>query len=88
MRAPMSTGTYVPVVFTGDMLQRAVQRYELTWALRNHRVAWGFDDHLRFESGTKLIFATFTSYYAPELLLGLVQGNRHEPDPRTGVPRR
>lgn len=77
---------FVPVLCSGKQLNE-LKSDKVNWAYRHYRLM-GFAGgrSLRFEAGTKMIYAAHTAYYAIELLLQLTTETRHEPNPRAGVP--
>jgi hypothetical protein len=57
----------------------------LEWHLRNYRVAF-CGDTLRFEAGSKTIYATHTSYYGREYLIRLCAQKNKTGSPLASVP--
>lgn len=76
---------FVPVVVTGLALN-ALKTAGVDWQLRYHRVRSFAERSIRFESGSKMIYATHTPYFSLELLFELTREGLHEPNPRAGVP--
>jgi hypothetical protein len=80
----LGTGA-VPIVCLGHRLDR-LKRYGADWSIRHHRAAPFTEECLRFETGTRMVYGTYTAYYSTDELIELSKEACHEIHPRTGVP--
>lgn len=81
----VSNNVFVPVICSGRELN-ALKNKGANWAIRNHRAQLFAERSVRFETGTKAVFGTYTAYYSFAVLLELTKECPDETNPRTGVP--
>jgi hypothetical protein len=81
----IAQNAFVPVVYTGRQLN-ALKTRGATWAIRNHRAQPFAERSVRFETGTKTTYGTYTAYFALRLLLELTKGCPHEANSHAGLP--
>ncbi len=81
---PFEQSDFIPVVVNGHALN-TLRAENIQWFLRYHRIRPMQNRSIRFESGTKLVYATHTAYFAIELLMQLIHEGIHESNASTGI---
>lgn len=74
-----------PLVCLGYRLDR-LKRRGADWSLRHHRAAPFTEECLRFETGTRMVYGTYTAYYSVDELVSFSKEECHEVYPRAGIP--
>lgn len=81
----MSQNMFVPVVIDGTKLNR-MRSKAIEWQLRYYRVQPFAERSIRFEAGTKNVYATYTAYFSLELLEQVTREGLQGTEPAKRLP--
>ncbi len=82
----MSKATFVPKVMGGAELSLLGTRGSNEWLIRHYRIAVLANRSMRFEAGTKRVYATHTPFFSFELLEKLTREGLEKEGTRERVP--
>lgn len=83
---PFEMSNLVPIIVNGYALDR-MKTQGVQWYLRYHRIQPLGCRSIRFESGTKTVYATHTAYFSIEMLKQMIREGWNEPNASSSFPR-